>query len=692
MSGTAATTDTKGLEALLSALNKSAERMQTLWFSFIGLTLYFLVTALTTTHMNLLLNEAQVLPIISMKVPLLPFYVIAPIFYVVIHFYVLLMLVLLARSARVFEDALHRSIRLESERETFRMRLENSLFLQLLVGAAPERSGVNGFLLATMALITIAVAPVVTLLVIQLRFLPYHHFEITWLHRAMVGLDVVLVFLLWRGYRRRWGRPWPIGPVATWRSRGRWWAIGGTAAVVASGLGAGTTAWLTLFEGRWYGEPEAGWASSDRWKRGLIVGKATAFRDRLNVHGETIVGAELFDKAEKESKSLQKNSKYSRTHDFSNRNFIGADFGETDLRRVDFSGSLLHDTSFSQAYMQDCQLRDTQMWRANFSQARAQGANYFRAQMQDASFDFARMQDAKFVSAEMQGVRFEGTQMEGAIFLWAELQGASFVRAHMQGAKFAFAHMQGASFDRAQMQGASFVLTEMQGVNFDRVQAQGASFYAAQMQGADIEATDMSNADLTGVFIWRVKTLSLATEGLIVAYTHSSRVQRPKYLDTASSPLTDADIDLWAASATRYIKIGPRNDATVARFERLKGENADFDVTFATFWSDLEKMSSKRFPDPATRDAHMAAALGDLACDVSGQFRSARPHVARGVMMHRTGMLDAVSLNAIRSRLFEGRKDLAACPGVEGFTEADWTELKDRTSRENIGPLLIFYN
>src|ERR1700733_16232356 len=96
--------DTKKLDALLASLNGSAERFQTLWFSFLGLTLYLAIAALATTHRNLLLGEPQTLPILNIKVGLLPFYVIAPLLYLIFHFYILLMLLLLARSAAPFEQ------------------------------------------------------------------------------------------------------------------------------------------------------------------------------------------------------------------------------------------------------------------------------------------------------------------------------------------------------------------------------------------------------------------------------------------------------------------------------------------------------------------------------------------------------------------------------------------------------------
>ena len=98
------------LDALLASLNGSAERFQTLWFSFLGLTLYLAIAALTTTHRDLLLGEPQTLPILNIKVQLLPFYVIAPLLYLVFHFYLLMMLALLARTAAEFDKQLRTTL------------------------------------------------------------------------------------------------------------------------------------------------------------------------------------------------------------------------------------------------------------------------------------------------------------------------------------------------------------------------------------------------------------------------------------------------------------------------------------------------------------------------------------------------------------------------------------------------------
>jgi hypothetical protein len=60
-------------EALAAALNHSAERVQTLWFSFLTFMLYLAIATGTTTHRMLFLEEPLNLPVLNIKLPLLGF-------------------------------------------------------------------------------------------------------------------------------------------------------------------------------------------------------------------------------------------------------------------------------------------------------------------------------------------------------------------------------------------------------------------------------------------------------------------------------------------------------------------------------------------------------------------------------------------------------------------------------------------
>ena len=128
----------------------------------------------------------------------------------------LLNLVLLARTAKSFEDVLVIAFPVDGDlRENFRMRIENTPFIQLLVGGKLEREGCNAKLLSLMALITLALAPVALLLTFQIKFLPYHSELITWLHRGLLFIDLAFVWTLWPAYRNGWGSR--SRPTKNWR-------------------------------------------------------------------------------------------------------------------------------------------------------------------------------------------------------------------------------------------------------------------------------------------------------------------------------------------------------------------------------------------------------------------------------------------------------------------------------------------
>ena len=144
----------KTIESLLATLNSVAQRVQALWFSFISFGAYLTITVLGTTHRMLLLEEPVKLPVFNIDLPLTSFYFIAPAFFLIFHFYALIQLMLLARTASAFEAALQQSTLSDAERAAIRMRLDNSVFVQFICGAAPERRGRNAWLVRLIAILT----------------------------------------------------------------------------------------------------------------------------------------------------------------------------------------------------------------------------------------------------------------------------------------------------------------------------------------------------------------------------------------------------------------------------------------------------------------------------------------------------------------------------------------------------------
>jgi hypothetical protein len=73
-----------------------------------------------------------------------------------------------------------------------------------------------------MAALTLAVAPVLILLVFEFRFLPFHSPYVTWAHRLFILIDLAAVLLLWPAVRDparnvSWlvlARSWTVHPFA----------------------------------------------------------------------------------------------------------------------------------------------------------------------------------------------------------------------------------------------------------------------------------------------------------------------------------------------------------------------------------------------------------------------------------------------------------------------------------------------
>jgi uncharacterized protein YjbI with pentapeptide repeats len=661
--------DTKELDALLGSVNGSAERFQTLWFSFLGLTLYLAITALATTHRNLLLGEPQTLPILNIKVELLPFYVIAPLLYFVFHFYLLMMLALLARTAAAFDKQLRTTLLDEADRERYRARVENALFLQLLVGMRGERSGLNTFLLGLIAFITIALAPLATLILMQMMFLPYHHLRITWWHRAIVVADLVLILVMtYRSFFPRGVGKAPLVLGALGR-KPRWATAMAFCILLAAAL-APVVDWLSFSEGRWAGEPRP--SSIKEWRQwiageppslpevspnyaatgnGVVFG---LFPDRLKLSSETIVGDDRLEKTKKEMASREGN--FVPTINLDDRDLQAADLSNADLRGVSFEGANMWGANLSGVQLQGADLTVAQL-RAFLGRAHLEGARLTKAQLSGAYLEGARLQGADLDSAQLAGADLDEARLQGSNLEFANLVGADFVGAQMQGANLHRAALFGADLGGAQLQGANLSLAQLQSANMSH----------AGLQGADLSDADLSNSTFDGTFVFRTSIAEADLATAAVWSVHADQVKDSEKFGSPPEPLTPADVEAWIAAGTEFAR-GDETDEIVKRFHRLK---PDFhEDTDQPKWGGLEEASRSLDPDGVQHRQRLAMILGALVCGPYGA-----PYLARRVIRNyrREVLGDFVS---VRARMEDGRKTPEKCPGVAGFTESDWLRLE----------------
>src|SRR5262249_30636044 len=94
------------LDALRNSVVDAAGVGSGLWFSYLFVLLYLLIAVGSVTHRDLFLENPIKLPFLGVELPLIGFFVLGPLLFLIVHAYVLLHLVLLAGKVGAFHSAL----------------------------------------------------------------------------------------------------------------------------------------------------------------------------------------------------------------------------------------------------------------------------------------------------------------------------------------------------------------------------------------------------------------------------------------------------------------------------------------------------------------------------------------------------------------------------------------------------------
>ncbi len=540
--------DPKDLGALEKAVNDASGKAGALWLSFISFATLVLITTGTVTHKQLFLEEPLALPLLNAKLPLIGYFVAAPLFFVIFHFYLLLQLEGLATRVRVYDELLRQAHPVASDRRLLRQRLDTFIVAQLLAGARERREGLLGFLNRFVAWITLVALPIATLLIIQLIFLPYHHQGVTWWHRICVLADLGLLWVFWRRMTtldgdlrtplmavqrlrrsaRKAGRSAAaLMQVVDWRMNASpdiWRNIARRTLLDATRIGTIATVPIAVFS-----VLVACYPGEYLYHSKLQLPLSALTRAVLERNPDPLTGASAFnsnrlllpnqdfgieqrliewEKANGSQAGKSRPLDKRVTLSLRGRDLTGAMLDRTDLRQADFIGARLTDASLSganleravfecdpptlnpQSFMRPCtdltraQLVGTILRRANLSRASIRGANLFAAQLEEAILEDASLHGAMFVGARLHGANFSDAKLYGANLQGVQAEGADFTNAHLQGAKLDSARLQGAKLENSLLDGASLNLAQLQ----------AAVLLGATLQGADLQSANLFRA------------------------------------------------------------------------------------------------------------------------------------------------------------------------------------------------------
>jgi uncharacterized protein YjbI with pentapeptide repeats len=637
----------RNLDTLRDAVVDAAAVSAGLWLSYLFVLFYLAIAVGGITHRDLFLVNPVKLPFLSIELPLVVFYALAPALFLIVHAYVLLHFVQFAEKLGVFDTELRVQISDSDIRARLHRQLPSNIFVQLLAGPQEMRTGLVGFMLWLIAHISLVIGPLALLILFLLKFLPYHD-PITWWQRVAIGADLALLWILWpsvaRGNSTRIGwrdiRNARFAPVALLRllrrlspsvarrrtSRNAWRVL---RRGKAAGLALASLILLLLvvtvatYPGEWLDDVAA------------IRFIPTSSMGWVSLH-------ELLFEVDKDANIAESL--------FANRLFL-PDLDVIDHVKFDSEAKIValsQSISLRNRHLENAVLSRANLRKANFSGAFLQGALLDGAQLQGANLDGANLQRASLDSAELQGASLIATQLQGASLASVQLQGATLLRAQLQFAYLAAARLQGSSLEEAILWEAVLSGADLQGSLLDR----------AQLQGADLSGAKLQGASLKNAFVWKAAP---PDQAVIQDTLVDALETRAKYRDLGCELLA-CD---WPPP--QYVR------RQGSRIESVKPED---EQNMSSAWKGLEKTS------PTTDDYEdgLVDYLMGIGCESNKATYVIRQLAERMQATFDRWHIGSASLRP--AQLSAAFLDEAHCFGAIGLSDQDKARLREIRNRE----------
>jgi len=458
------------IEAIRKTVEDAAAVSTGLWISYLFTLFYIAIAAGAVSHLDLLLESPVKLPFLGIELPLLAFFFLAPLLFLTVHAYTLVHFVMLGKKSVQFHNALYAHFpraqtgvitaaedqRNQEIREGIRRQLPSNIFVQFLAGPSDVRDTGFGRLLRVIAWVTLVFAPIALLFELQVQFLSFHDLLLTWEHRLVLLLDIVLIWWLWEKIKGDGGG---FRAVQNWRA---------PAKTVAGGVLSVAVVWLSCSLATIPGEWQV-FTGYGPLHRALFHG----FPDP-NTHRPASPFSNILVLP------------YLNVYDI-----LKVD----DPQKVAWRDHLLS-------------IRGRDLRGAIFDEAFLQRTDAQSVQLQGASLNFTRLQGSKLDEASLEGADFSNAQLQGTSLLRAQLQGAELSGAGLQGAKLELANLVGADLAHAQLQGANLRNADLRGADFTQATLRGTSFAnldkdIAQLQGTKFDQATLDTVSLKGALLWR---------------------------------------------------------------------------------------------------------------------------------------------------------------------------------------------
>ncbi len=543
------------LEAIKKAVDDAASVSGALWFSYLFVLFYLAVAAGAVTHADLFLENPVKLPFLGVELPLVGFFFVAPLLFLIVHAYVFVHLVMLTEKAKRFHEELRKQFGKETGlpddktkdiRDGLRRQLPSNIFVQFLAGAPEARRGPFAFALRAIGWTTLVVGPVLLLLMMQIQFLPYHNGFVTWTQRFALLADLVLIWWLWGKILS--GRETDVLSVCeadgrrrrtTWAWAGAALAIGACALLFSIVAAVVVVAWLLCVKYVFNRKHRAPGVAPDRvaGTRDDAIpggdGTGAGFDRETNSARASVswawpgfgfalsAMALLFSLATASFPGEPQEQLFTGWPFVPAADHVGSQWApQTPPRASSEAPSFGHPVAAIWRWLVKSEETDLHQWAFNSPPDPKTGHRWpFSNTLVLVGFDIyenLKVDDPEKLKRnstfhargrELRGAIFERANLARVDFAFAHLEGASLDGAILLGAQFGCdiilhdrsrgcAHLEGASLEGALLQGTLLHSAELKGATLDNAQLQGATLENAELQGASLKGAQLQGASL----------------------------------------------------------------------------------------------------------------------------------------------------------------------------------------------------
>ena len=518
----------------LDAANDSARNFRAVYVTYLIIASYIAVTIFSADD-ELLFRVGNVqIPIINTSATVEGFFKFAPWILFLLHLNVLMQAMFLSTKVRRYTSALDddRNTPASCIKKTHAPGLLFPAPLAHFLVAGDQQKSTQSILWVVVVFISIVLLSPSILIYAEIHFLTYQSESITWGHRIVILLDLILLWWLW---------PRIITPPDTgwkeWWRQSRTWKRRTAFVSVATGIFVGVIADIPGSTMEIFILPNAlrDWRepfylkyqlssqilvqeepSPEILAAHLAACKSQNSDDRTDCQTEIKPGTSIWCQ---HAKLLPLQKRAFRHANLSGAILCDADLSSAALQGADLRFAKLQGADLGFAKLQGANLRSAELQGADLAFAELQGAHLSSAELQSANLRFAKLQGANLHAIKLQGADLRSAALQGADLRSAALQGANLSHAALQGAHLRFAKLQDANLSEAALQGADLSYTELQGADLRKAELRGTDLRFAALQGAHLSHAELQGADLRFAALQGADLSYTELQGADLSYT-----------------------------------------------------------------------------------------------------------------------------------------------------------------------------